>query len=97
MDLDKALEHARAVGLSDAQIAVTVKAAADELRFRQLGGNVLMVNPALEGQEISVHPDTVEQHEAAGWTKVLDAYAALPNEVSTAGVADKPKTARSKS
>lgn len=70
MTLDQALEYARQVGLSDAQIAVSVRSLADDVRFRQLGGNVLMRNPALEGQEITVHPDTVEQYEAGGWKRV---------------------------
>jgi hypothetical protein len=68
MDLDQALEYAKAVGLTDAQLAGAVKAAADDVRFRQIAADeVVMTHPDLEGQEITVNAAAVEQHEASGW------------------------------
>lgn len=97
MNLDQALDYARQVGLSDAHLAVTVRAAADEKRFAQLGDNVLMrhTNPELDGQEIAVHPDTVAQYEDAGWKRV-DKLADPEPDAEPAVPADKPKTAKEK-
>ena len=65
-ELQKALEHARACGLSDRDIAVVVRGEADRVRFQRDTENVTLVHPEVAG-EISVHPDAVEQHEMSGW------------------------------
>src|SRR5690242_16511693 len=96
MDLDQALEYAKAVGLTDAQLAGAVKAAADDYRFRQVGPDqVVMVNPGLDGQEITVHMDAVEQHQASGWElkpaadlpDVAEAVGLTPDQASELGAA----------
>jgi hypothetical protein len=68
MNLDKALEYARAVGLTDRQVAVVVKQEADRVRFRADNGQVTLTHPGLE-TDIEVHPDTVTQWEQSGWTR----------------------------
>jgi hypothetical protein len=65
-DLEKALQHARNVGLTDRDIAVVVRVEADRVRFAQESENVTLVHPELP--EISVHPDTVDSYEPGGWT-----------------------------
>ena len=68
MDLDEALEYARAQGVSDRQLAAVVKAAGDEVRYRRDNDNVILTHPDVD-TDIEVHPDTVAQHERAGWTR----------------------------
>ena len=66
MELDKALEYARSVGLTDRQIAAAVNNAADTARFARDDGLAVMTHK-LTGGRIRVHPDAVPQHELAGW------------------------------
>lgn len=66
MTLDEALQYARDVGLTDRQIAVAVRAAADDARFTRDDGLVPLEHP-VTGGVIRVHPYTVAQHELAGW------------------------------
>ena len=68
MTLDEALKYARDQGLTDRQIAVNVRAAADAVRFAQRNGTVTLIHSDLDA-EIDVHPDAVEQHELAGWKR----------------------------
>jgi len=68
MNLDEALDYARAVGLTDRQIAAVVQAEADRVRFEQDNGDVTLTHPELDGQ-IRVAPDAVPQHELAGWVR----------------------------
>lgn len=68
MNLDTALEYARAVGLTDGQVAGAVQAAADDVRFRRVADDqVVMTHPDLPGREIVVAASTVKQHEDGGW------------------------------
>ncbi len=68
MTLDEAVDYARAVGLTDRQIAVVVRAEADRVRFEQDNGEVTLTHPVL-GTQIRVAPDAVAQHELAGWVQ----------------------------
>jgi hypothetical protein len=69
MNLEQALDYARAVGLTDRQVAVVVRQEADRVQFKPDTGLVTLINPNLDGAEIEVHPDAVAQHELAGWVR----------------------------
>jgi hypothetical protein len=77
MTLDEALDYARAVGLTDRQIAVVVQAEADRVRFLQDNGDVTLTHPDT-GAEIRVAPSAVDQHELAGWVRVQPPEEAPP-------------------
>ena len=60
MNLDEALTYARDQGLTDRQIAVAVRAAADGARFKRDSGLVTLTHPGTGG-EFDAHPSTVEE------------------------------------
>ena len=67
-DLDRALQHARNVGLDDRHIAGAVVAAANAEQERQRAeGVVVLVHPDLPGQPYTVPPESVEGYASSGW------------------------------
>ena len=68
MNLDEALTYARDQGLTDRQIAVAVRAVADDARFVRDDGLVTLTHK-VTGGVIRVHPDTVKAHEDSGWQR----------------------------
>lgn len=91
MNLDQALDYARQVGLTDRQVAATIRAEADRIRFTQDNGDVVLTHPEL-GTEIRVAAEAVAQHELAGWVRPLaDPPEETPAEAPTAPAPRKAK------
>ena len=66
-DLDRALQHARNVGLTDRDIAAAVVRAAEELVAQQRTVGVTLTHPDLPGQPYTVPPELVEGYVGSGW------------------------------
>jgi hypothetical protein len=73
--LRQALDYAAHYGLSEAEIAGLVKAAADQRRFVPTEG-VTLTHPELPGQPIIAHPDAVEEYRRGRWVTEEEAAAA---------------------
>jgi len=66
-DLDRALQHARNVGLTDRDVAAAVVRAAEELVAQQRTVGVTLTHPDLPGQPYTVPPELVEGYAGSGW------------------------------
>src|SRR5215468_661778 len=66
-DLDRALQHARNVGLTDREIAAAVVRAAEELVALQRSVGVTLTHPDLPGQPYTVPPELVDGYADSGW------------------------------
>jgi hypothetical protein len=66
-DLDKALYHARGVGMDDRDIAAAVTRAAEDLVAQQRVAGVTLTHPDLPGQPYVVPPELVEGYANSGW------------------------------
>src|SRR5215510_892490 len=66
-DLDKALDHARRVGLTDREIATAVSHAAEDVVAQTRAVGVTLTHPDLPGQPYVVPPELVEGYAGSGW------------------------------
>ena len=66
-DLERALQHARNVGLDDRDIAAAVRGAAEAVRAQQAAEGVTLTHPDLPGQPYTVPPELVEGYAGSGW------------------------------
>jgi hypothetical protein len=68
MNLEQALDYARAVGLSDREVALVVRQEADRVRFKRDTGLVTVTHPDPYIADTDVHPDSLDQLALSGWT-----------------------------
>ena len=80
MNLDQALDYARAVGLTDRQIAVVVRQEADRVRFHQSNPDQVTIVHPITGGEADVHPDAADELEKSGWVRKEFAARAFGDE-----------------